>query len=207
MATLMPKSCRARGQKTPDKAFTLIELLVVLILIGLMISAIQVGWTTWIVQSRLESAAREIGSFLGLAIAQAIRTGETLEIVYDTETQRYYFQTPTPQEELSAKNNEEPMGDLDFETNIGLASEALRIRYLPEGVRFKDVQTGTTKWEDPGIIRLTLSPMGVTSDHILHLIDDDGREFSVEFNTITSQVTFHEGYKEYELETSLPATK
>lgn len=177
----------------------------VLVLLGVVFIAVQLNMTGVLMEARLESSARGIAEVISTAMSHATHTGKTYHLVYDTENQRVYIFSPEENEEnqenyrsLSVESARGDSGDLEQATTN--MSVIMAERYLEGGVKFKDIQMGEEKWEDPGLIRLEVTPLGVSADHIVHLIDGDERELSLEFDSITGTVKFHNGYREYELE-------
>ncbi len=170
--------------------FTLIEILMVMVLVALLVSTILVGGNSWIMSSSLENSAAKISECLSLALTTAIREQKEVEIVYDLEENRVYFHIP------SNENNENTLDESD----VDLPYQGLSMIYLPSGIRFKDIQVGTVTWDEGGAVKLKVQPWGTTSDHMIHLINENDQEFTIEFLGLTSTVKFYEGYHEYELE-------
>jgi general secretion pathway protein H len=79
----------------------------------------------------------------------------------------------------------------------GGAFQQVRTRTLPEGVRILDVWTDTLEQpEGEGVVYLFLFPHGYTQDALIHLEDEDARNFTVSVDALTGHTSIEEGYTE-----------
>jgi general secretion pathway protein H len=73
----------------------------------------------------------------------------------------------------------------------------VRKHTLPEGVRILDVWTDVL--DEPssdGVVYLFLFPHGYTQDALIHLEDEDARNFTVSVDALTGRTSIEEGYLE-----------
>ncbi len=158
--------------------FTLIEVTLVVLIIGLLFGIAALKFDALTDGSRLGASAREIGSTVGVAYSQAVLAKQTQTLVFDTENQAYWIASET---------------DPEGESGAGF----LKKRGLYKGVTFKDVQVGAEVFEEKGLLRIDISPLGVSSSCMVHLVNESGSEMTVRVHPLTGTVSYYDEYVEY----------
>ncbi len=170
-----------------DAAFTLIELMVVILLIGVGFSYGLIRLDVLLPRSRLEKAARGIGTTLTRLREMAVFGGRSYYLEYDLDEHRYRIYRPTTEAEQAD-------GAPDYlETTWS---------DLPDRVRIEDIQYASNERVERGRFEIEFTPEGEVAGHLVHLISDDIAEddrkyFTVELNPITGLVSYEAGKKEY----------
>ena len=160
-----------------NKGFTLIELVVVVAIVGMLLASVAIRFDSLTVSARLRASAREIASTIGLAHSRASSTGRAQTLVFDTDNQQYWIESPAPE---------------------GESTESPRAKGLYRNISFKDIQIGEELYGERGTLSIEISPLGVTSACMIHLEAEGGGEMTLEVCPLTGSVRFFEGYKEYE---------
>ena len=166
----IPRSLRRRS------GFTLVELVAVVTLLGLMLTFVTLRLDGLTASSRLRASAREVGAVVGCAFSEAVSSGSTRSLCFDIERGEIWV-------------------GRDLETP---REEGEDLRRLYDDVKFRDVQVGERVYEEPGVLSMEISPLGIGSDALVHLRSETGAEMTVEIRPLTGTVRFHEGYLEYE---------
>ncbi len=165
------------AKKRITGGFTLIELVVVVAIVGMLLASVAIRFDSLTVSARLRASAREIASTIGLAHSRASSTGRAQTLIFDTDNQQYWIESPTGE---------------------GEQSQSPRIRGLYRNISFKDIQVGDELYGEQGTLSIEISPLGVTSACMIHLEADGGGEMTLEVCPLTGSVRFYEGYREYE---------
>jgi general secretion pathway protein H len=101
-----------------DAGFTLLEALVTLAIFGLISGLVFPDVAQGVVGAAFEQAASGLRADLVMARAQALRTGEPVEVVVDADGRGYGW-TPGPQRGLIA--------------GVGLSPAGAHVRFYPDG--------------------------------------------------------------------------
>jgi prepilin-type N-terminal cleavage/methylation domain-containing protein len=168
-----------RSKRTKAGGFTLIEMALVLIIIGILFGVSAMRFDTLTDDSRLRASAREIGSTVAVGFSEALVKKQRHTLVFDTENMAYWVAT-----------EDEPEGS----TAPGVPGR----RYLYRGVTFKDIQVGDDLFEEAGILKVDISPLGISSACLVHLKNEDETELTVRIHPLTGSVSYYDGYMEYE---------
>ena len=163
-------------------AYTLIELVVVVAIIGLVLTITTIHVDDFVASSRLGSVARQIASTLALARNEAAAQGKAFGVLYDMDAQAFALVFPDEDGAL-------PVDENDVREHAG------GLHFLPKDVRMIDVAYGTQAATD-GFVLARVSPMGVVSDHTIHL-EQGKRQITLRVNQITGIVSVLEGYVEH----------
>jgi hypothetical protein len=132
--------------------------------------------------SRLRASARRIGSTTQFLQSQAIVQGRYyfLEIDLDEHRLRSVIAPEYAREGMELE---------------GL-TEAQPWRYLERGVQFEDLVFDDGEMREEDRIQIPFTVTGLKWGFLVHLINEDGRRFTVEANSLTGLVRYYPYYKE-----------
>lgn len=168
--------------------FSLIELMIVIMIIALVATIAVVGLNNMLPGAKVDSQSRQMAGMISYLYDTSIATGKLYGLRYNT-TENYY------EIRMLWQVSEEDKKANNFE-NV----EHIGRKYLPEGVRFKEINDdfGQSIPRDNDQLDIRFDPSGYISPHRIHLIDDEDNEITLEVTFLSGQVIFHEGYFEPE---------
>lgn len=210
------------GSRRSSRGFTLVELLAVVIILGIIVALAATRLDFLVPKYRLRAAAREVASVLKIAKTRAAATGKDVYLEMDLSAGRYWLLVPFSKSDPVRRSEEvtsiwdgaatppkfDPTGmiPLSPEGMSGVLPmvdayvyEPIFERTLPEGVEFWDVILGPKEKIDQGLVRIKLSPLGVSGHVIVNLKNKEDRQAAVRFNGFTGYVSFYEERKEAEV--------
>lgn len=181
---MIPIPERNRSPHEACRGFTLMELMVVLLIMGLTMSIVVLKLDGITAQSQLCAAARTLASTIENVRSQAVAQGKNFYVDYDLDNHAYRVVLPL-EEQTVEEWMEEDYKRLDW-------------HYLPTGVSFQDIAISSGEVWKNGTRYVGFSPLGNTTiGHIIHLINDEEKQYSVEVNCVTGMVSFYDYYKEF----------
>ncbi len=154
------------------KGFTLIELMVVMVIIGSILGIVTTNLDSLTPSSRISASAREISSSIQLAMSNAIITGTPTAIYYDLD--KNYHQVRTKNQKGEYEN--------------------LSLTYLLRGVTYQDIDVMEEKKHKDGWLQVEISPLGTMAGHVIHLINEEGIQITLEVNPLSGIVEIKKGY-------------
>jgi len=164
--------------------FTLVELLVVISIAALMMTMAGVRLDGVTANARLRSSARRLGSTVLFLQNQSVVQGRYYFLQIDLDEHRYRA-VIAPEY-----------------TREGMDVEGLTVdqpwKHLERGVQFEDLIFDDGEIRDEDRIDIPFGPTGMKWGFMVHLINEDGRRFTVEANSITGLVRHYPYYKEFE---------
>ena len=172
---------RAGARGTRD-GFTLLEILIVISILGVLVTLTGLKLDGVTSSARLRSSARRVGSTIQYMQSQSIVQGRYYYIQYDLEENRYRIV-------IAPEYAREGM-DLE-----GLVKQQYW-RPLLEGVEFEDITFDDGVVVEEDLIDVPFTPTGMKWGFLLHLINENGRRFTVEANALTGLVRYYPYYKE-----------
>lgn len=173
--------------KTIKKSpFTIIELMIVLLILGLMATIAMVKLDNLLPSLKMDSESRKLAGLISHLYDSSISTGKVYALRYNS-TENFY--------EVRLVWNEKK------EDGVELPEEAQQLSgrtYLPEGIRFKEVNDdfGSSIPRNGDKMEVRFDPSGFITPHRIHLIDAKDREITLEVLFLTGQVIFHNEYYE-----------
>ncbi|MHC5039514.1 MAG: pilus assembly FimT family protein [Planctomycetota bacterium] len=184
-----------RKSGTRSRGFTLIEILLATSLLVLVISFVVLNVEGMVPTYRMEGAARELGATVADVQSQAVISGKIHGIVYDITGGRYWILAPPEEKE------EEEEEERDDEEAVDQTKRLVPLKpfSLHQGIDFKDVSLGGRRKKLNGRVKIYFQPDGPGMPHAVHLMDREGREYTIEVNPFTGSIEFFEGYKEFDL--------
>ena len=162
---------------TARRGFTLVEILVTMALIAMIFAVTTTRFHRMFATTRLQASARGIGDHFAFAISRAYTSGKYHTMVIDLAAGRYWIK-------IGRQDEEE-------------ATELLK-RSLDRGVVFTDAQVGYDLYTAPGVLSVEISPLGVTSDIIINLEDENKAECAISLNALVQSVEYLDRYTKYE---------
>lgn len=175
----MPHPTRAR-----QSGFTLIEIMAVVLLLGLMLTGVSVGFDRFVPGQQIDSEARQILAKLDLARSSAIAAGRPYRVVIDLDEHEFRVFTPYDFEGRIAKTKEE-------ETDLGRD-------VLESGVNFAGVvRVGSnTQVISEGKVEYIFPSSGVTLDVIIYLSSEAGDAYdkTLFLGGLTGRTSITEGH-------------
>jgi len=193
MATASPT---ALDRRIRERGFTFVELMVVIALasIAVLVTILRLDGMT--AKTRLSAAARKIASKVEWVRGQSAAKARDLQIEFDLDNARYRVVIP-PRPGLHRKaSDKEEWG-------------ALRWNYLPEEIRFTDIQfavTGSSRAQTDiatsGIRTVEFSPNGSSPSFMVHIKSTSiasarRNEYSIEVNGFTGTASAMLGNKQF----------
>jgi prepilin-type N-terminal cleavage/methylation domain-containing protein len=112
-----------RLSEVRTKGFTLIELLIVMVILGVLAAIAIPGFSVWLPNYRLKSAASALYSNLQLAKLKAIRTNGDYAVLFDAGNGRYQIISGGADRDYSTA------GDNDTETTVLFSTYGSNIGY------------------------------------------------------------------------------
>ncbi|PCJ58497.1 MAG: hypothetical protein COA79_13360 [Planctomycetota bacterium] len=173
-------------KKNNRSSFSLVELMVVILILALMSTVVVIGLNHMLPGAKMNSQSRRLAGMIGYLYENSITTGKLFGLRYNTSENYYEVQ-------LLWKVSEEDKKKNNFEE-----AERFGRRYLPEGVRFKEINDdfGQSVPRDNESLDVRFDPSGYITPHRIHLIDEDENEITLEVTFLSGQVIFHDGYFE-----------
>ncbi len=176
-AALAPDAGRERG-------VTLIELMVVVLILSLSLTIVATRLDGITSNSRLKASARHIGSTIELLQNQGIVNGRFYFLQFDlTDNRMRWIIAPEAAREGM---------DLEGETR------ELPWRTLERGVVMEDLTFDDGVRKEDERINVPFGPTGMTWGFQVHLINEEGRRYTVEANSVTGLVSYYPYRKEFE---------
>jgi general secretion pathway protein H len=166
-----------RAMRTP-RGFTMLEIAVVLFIIGLIISVI-IPRFAGIRSAHLKSEARRLAGRATYLYSRAMSDKVVLRLSFDIDTDSYSVSRLDP---YAAK----PIFAPDTEPGF-------RPVMLPVGVRLRDVIVEGTGAMTRGTANCFFYPEGYVDATFVHLVDDSGTVFTLNFNPLTGRVSIRDG--------------
>lgn len=168
-----------------SRAFTLLELIAVLAIIGLLLAFSPAGLQALLPERELEAEVSRLQTTVDMLRAQAMLDQARYAMHYDTEHDRWAYQTP---DEVSMPN---PDGEGEPITALVLDEEpdfdGLDWHQLPDGVKI-ELYEGTKRIS--GRFMITFSPNGTVPPHTIVFESNRIASLDPEDRTRTLKVSF-----------------
>ena len=169
-SSLKPQASSLRG------GFTLLELLVTLALLGFVFAAVTTRFHTMFTKTRLQASGQGVADHFAYAISRSYTAGKYHTLVFDLDAGRYWIQVGREDEE---------------------GTQLLK-RRLATGVAFAEMHVGYNTYTAPGTLLVEVSPLGMTSDVIVNLTDEDETAYAVSLNAMVQRIERFDEHKTYE---------
>ena len=165
----------------PVLGFTLLEIMIVLAIIGAIL-AIAIPKFGSVFETNMKSAIRRLTGTVKFCFHEAIIKQSVLRLNLDPVTGEYW---PT----ILVMTGD---GTGQF---MGADDELIKRAQLPGGIRFMDIVTphDTFKKEEDAAF-ITFYPTGYVERTVIHLIDDEGRRYTLVLQPLTADVEILDGY-------------
>lgn len=144
---------------------------------------------------RLEGAARELGATAAEVQANAAVTGKIHGLVYDLSAGEYWILAPPEAPEGADSEAAAADEEKKAETDALVPLPPFR---LHKNLRFKDLSLGGKRTRMRGRVRILFHPDGSGPPHAVHLVDAEGKEYTVEINPFAQSVEFFEGRRDFD---------
>ena len=154
----------------------------VLALLGLMAGLIVSRVDLLLPAYRLRLAGREIAATVTWARSESLGSARAVALRYDVADGEYWVAQPA--EGVPSASAFEP------------PDRRLRLKKLPEGVRFDGVALFGTEApaRDSALVRF--SALGACAGHRVYLSDGEGNAFTVEVMPLAAQVNLYDSHRE-----------
>lgn len=162
-----------------SKGFTLIELTIVIVILGVMLSLI-IPRLGELGEANLKRSARHLTGMIRFLHDEAQARKKSLRLRFDITEGRYWVEVLTFN--IKDKTAEYKPYSSVMATEGSLSGETA----------FRDVKVASHP-EDPYI---EFSPEGWVDPTLIHLRDNEGRDFTLVVNPLTGNTEFSEGYIE-----------
>ena len=171
-----------------ERGYTLIELAVVILILGIVLMVAAPRLTPFLMETRLDSSARQLATFCRYTHAQAILTKTYLVLHIDIDAREYWVTAIIADAAAGlTQGNEEP-------EEIEITTDLLRRRRLTNTVSFQDVELSELGYADSGAVALDFTPVGARQEILVHLRGKRGSQVTVFFNPVTATSGILEGY-------------
>lgn len=164
-------------------------MLVVVLILGLLVGVAVARLDRVRPRARLHAAARELAGTLQTARDQAILTSRRCGLRLDLSRGHYWIVLGSPQGD-DRSFFIESRGDIEEAGRSRLSPHE-----LPLGVRIKDVQPSGGPLATSGVLALEISALGVFSDLLIHMQNEEGELVTLRANGLTGLPEFYEGEK------------
>ncbi len=166
-----------RDERDRTRGLTLIELMVVIAILATMLAMAGMRLDGVTSNSRLKATARRIGSTIEFLQNQAIVNGRFyfLQIDIDADRMRIAIAPEWAREGMEIEGETRDLPWRTFERGVQI-----------ERLTFDD---GVVSDQDR--IDLPFGPTGMTWGFLVHLINEEGRRYTVEANAVTGLVAYY----------------
>ncbi|MFC1884868.1 prepilin-type N-terminal cleavage/methylation domain-containing protein [Thermodesulfobacteriota bacterium] len=154
------------------QGFTLMELLVVLLIVALFSALVSVRIEGVLSGGDLRLASRMIIGEVARLRGHAAHTRSEKALVFDVDENCYY--------QTTSGENETPLKKISF----------------PKGVQLKDVTLVTRGTFQDGKAKIKFFANGCVERSLIHLINENDSEYTLEIRPITGRVIIHDRYIE-----------
>jgi len=177
---MRPAARRTNSQGFLSPGFTLVEIAVTVTILALGTTLVAVYLDAMLPQSKLQAAARSLGSVVADIRSSAITQGYSYQVEYDLDKDRYQVVTP-------------------FRAGGGIAfrpEDRIRFewQYLPETVKLQSITIGNGESVERGLVVVEFDALGSSIEHDVHLHRDNPEsDFTLHIDGLTGLVRFVSG--------------
>jgi general secretion pathway protein H len=161
------------------RGFTLIELTVILILIAIIMLLTVPRFQMAIVTDELKATTRKMVGTIKSLREEAIREQQVYFLHFDLESNRFWIDSTGMTEEERARAAE-------------------KASTLPGGVRVLDIWSSTKGKKMAGQTAIRFNEKGYVQPSAIHLVAEDGREFTLVLSPFLGRVKVYDRYIEFE---------
>ena len=137
-----------------ERGYTLIELAVVILVLGIVLTVAAPRLTPFLMETRLDSSARQLATFCRYTHAQAVLTRTYLMLHIDIDAGEYWVTAMIADAGTGLTRGNGETQEIEITTDL------LRRRRLTETVSFQDVELSELGYVDSGIVVLDFTPVG-----------------------------------------------
>lgn len=180
---------------TESRGFTLLELSVVLLVASIVMALTGPAIIKNFGILSLKTAAKKTGGALRYSRSQAVSTGTTYNVVFNTKNSTITVAQVLPPRVMDAETGFRDTGNPEQETDSNPSRSArkreIKTYSLPDGIRFAQIIIAgidSTDQDDGGLYQTVFFPGGGSRGGEIVLADEKDRMYRVTVNRITGVV-------------------